>query len=247
MDFQSKNVFITGGAGEIGIEVASLLVSMGARVFLTDLRADKLAEAASSVARLGGRKVAFSPADVSISSSVEAAVAACADQAAGGIHGVVNAAGIYPEAPVESMSDQQWSEVLRINLDGTFFVCRAVQKHLAADSSIVNLTSIAAHRGSVRHSHYAAAKAGVLGFSRSFAQEVAPRTRVNCVSPGPVDTAMIRPLMSQAGEKILAATPMRRICRADEVAKAVAFLLSDWASFITAETLHLNGGHYIYG
>jgi len=245
IDFSGKTVLITGGAGEIGLEIARLLIACGGRVHLVDLNPERLLSVTQS---LGGSSTAtYSVADVADSAAVKNAVEECAHVANGAVDGAVNAAGIYPEIAVAEMGDREWREVLDINLSGTFYVCRSLIQHFRTGSSVVNLTSIAAHRGSVRHAHYAAAKAGVLGFSRSLAQELAPNVRVNCLSPGPVDTAMIRPLMEKAGDKILAATPLRRICRADEVAKVTTFLLSDWASFITGETVHLNGGHYIYG
>lgn len=244
MAFEGRNALVTGGAGGIALAVAQLLLSLGGRVFLTDRDAEGLDRA--RVALGAGDRVATACADITVSEAVNEVVRRSA-QHFGSIDILVNSAGVFPETSVADMTDHEWRRVHAINLDGTFHACRAAAAEMGEGASIVNITSIAAHRGSVRHAHYASSKAGVLGLSRSLAQELAPRIRVNCVSPGPVDTPMIRQLWGTAGDKILAATPLRRICTPDEVAKAVVFLASDWASFITAETLHVNGGHYIYG
>ncbi len=244
LEFEGKVAFITGGAGGIAGAVSELLLSLGAHVFLTDVDDNALEQALIRHDR--SARVHSAVADITDSSDIDRVLNLC-HRTLGGLDIVVNAAGIFPEQAVAGMTDDQWRRVHSINLDGTFFVCRSAAGLLRDKGSIVNITSIAGHRGSVRHAHYASSKAGVLGFSRSLAQELAPRIRVNCVSPGPVDTPMIRELWNEGASKILAATPLRRICTPEEVAKSVAFLASDWASFITAETLHINGGHYIYG
>jgi 3-oxoacyl-[acyl-carrier protein] reductase len=112
--------------------------------------------------------------------------------------------------------------------------------------SMVHIASVAGHRGSRQHAHYATAKAGVLGLARSLAQEFAPRNiRVNSVSPGIIDTPMVNDLMRGKGDYILASTPLGRMGTPDEVAGVIAFLASDLASFVTGETVHVNGGYYI--
>ncbi|MES3003808.1 MAG: SDR family NAD(P)-dependent oxidoreductase [Pseudomonadota bacterium] len=244
LGLKGKVALITGGAGAIAAATARLFLAHGAAVFLTDRDGETLAALREELAPAGGAGVFV--ADITDSRQVAQAIDRCASTH-GGIDCLVNAAGIFPEQRFDRMDDEQWRRVHAVNLDGTFYACRAAVPHLREGGSIVNITSIAAHRGSVRHAHYASSKAGVLGLSRSLAQELAPRIRVNCVSPGPVDTPMIRELWDAASEKILAATPLRRICTPQEVATAVGFLASNWASFISAETLHVNGGHYIYG
>jgi 3-oxoacyl-[acyl-carrier protein] reductase len=244
IEFEGRTVLITGGAGGIALATARRLLTLGARIFLTDRDAEGLERARRELG--GGESVAVGCADITASEQVDEVVRRCANDF-GALYALINSAGVFPEVGVADMTDREWRQVHAINLDGTFYACRAAAPLMADGGSIVNITSIAAHRGSTRHAHYASSKAGVLGFSRSFAQEMAPRVRVNCVSPGPVDTPMIRQLWDAAAQKILASTPLRRICTPEEVATAVVFLASDWASFITAETLHVNGGHYIYG
>jgi 3-oxoacyl-[acyl-carrier protein] reductase len=112
---------------------------------------------------------------------------------------------------------------------------------------VVNIASMAGHRGSYQHAHYAAAKGAVLSFTRSLALELAPRVRVNAVSPGLIDTPMVRPLMAARGPQLIEQTPLKRLGTSEEVARVIAFLCSDWASFITGETVHVNGGLYIVG
>ena len=135
--------------------------------------------------------------------------------------------------------------VLSVNLDGVFYTCRAAIPHFSETAAIVNVASMAGHRGSVGHADYAAAKGAVLNFSRTLAMELAPRVRVNSVSPGLIDTPMVRGLMDANGAALIAGTPAKRLGTPQEVARVVAFLASDWASFVTGETVHVNGGLYI--
>jgi 3-oxoacyl-[acyl-carrier protein] reductase len=145
------------------------------------------------------------------------------------------------------MTDAAWRACLAVNLDGTMALCRAAVPHMGEGGAIVTLASIAGHRGSAGHAHYAAAKGGVLAFTRSLAAELSPRgIRANAVSPGLIDTPMIAAMMAERGPSLVAQTPLRRLGTAAEVAGAVLFLASDLASFVTGETLHVNGGLYIH-
>ena len=124
------------------------------------------------------------------------------------------------------MSEAEWRQSIAINLDGVFHSCRAAMPHLAEGSAIVNIASMAGHRGSYAHAHYAAAKGGVLSLSRSLALELAPRTRVNAVSPGLIEGPMVQPLIARKPE-LIQNTPMKRLGTAEEVAGVVAFVLQD--------------------
>ncbi|WP_323030165.1 SDR family NAD(P)-dependent oxidoreductase [Castellaniella sp.] len=243
ISFTGKTVLITGAGGGIGREAARLMAGAGARVALCDLTAGPLDALAAELAPAAGG-VSTHVADVS---DAQACQALARDVAArhGGIDCLVHSAGIYPEQRVQDMSDAQWRKLMGINLDGTFYMCRAAIPHLTDGSAIVTLSSLAGHRGSFGHAHYSASKGAVSSFSKSLALELAPRTRVNIVAPGIIATAMSEPLVRQKGQTLLDATPMKRFGTAAEVAGVIAFLCSDLAAFVTGETMHVNGGLYI--
>jgi 3-oxoacyl-[acyl-carrier protein] reductase len=242
IDFTGKVLMLTGAASGIGAAVATLFHAHGASVVLTDRQADALAALAS---RLGSAdRVLTLPLDVTVPGDVDAAL----DQAArrvGGIDHRVPAAGIFRPAPIAAMSDAQWRETMAVNLDGVFHTCRAAVPHLRDGGAIVNIASVAGHRGSVSYTHYSATKGAVLAFTRALAQELAPRLRINAVSPGIIATPMTDHLVRERGERLVVNTPMGRTGTAHEVAGVIAFLCSDLASFITGETIHINGGLYI--
>jgi 3-oxoacyl-[acyl-carrier protein] reductase len=165
----------------------------------------------------------------------------------GSLDFLVTGAGIYREQLIEGMTDEQWRETLAVNLDGVFFTCRAAAPLLNEGGAVVNVASMSGHTGSYMHGHYAATKGAVLAFTRTLALELAPKVRVNAVSPGLIDTPMVGRLMDLQGDRLLDMTPLKRLGAPEEVGKVVAFLCSDWASFITAETIHINGGLYVSG
>jgi len=248
MDFHNKVVVVTGAMGGIGRAICRLFLDLGASVVMSDLT-ETSAQTDIGVVRKPGpvaERLFFCRADVSVPTDCNALAAYCQKQF-GRVDYLVSGAGIYREQLVETMTDSQWRESLAINLDGTFYCCRAMIPLLRDGGAIVNLTSIAAHRGSYAHAHYAATKGALLSFSRSLALELAPRIRVNCVSPGLIETAMIRPRLEKEGAGFVEPTALKRLGQPEEVAKSIAFLCSDWASFITGETLHVNGGLYMAG
>jgi 3-oxoacyl-[acyl-carrier protein] reductase len=243
IDLSGRVLVLTGAAGGIGAAIAALFRRAGARILLSDREAP---EALAHRLDPAGRDVAAVTCDVTRTASADAMVAAAVARF-GRIDIVVPGAGVYPDATVEEMTDEAWRHCLAVNLDGTMAVCRAAVPHMAAGSAIVTIASVAGHRGSRGHSHYAAAKGGVLAFTRSLAAELAPRgIRANAVSPGIIDTPMITRMMQERGPSLVAQTPMQRTGTAEEVAGAVLFLASDLASFVTGETLHVNGGLYIH-
>jgi 3-oxoacyl-[acyl-carrier protein] reductase len=245
ISFQHKTVVITGATGGIGRATAQLMHASGAGIALCDLSVSSLEALRVELAATGGSGLISShPLDVSDSTACDATLR---DITA--IHGpvdhLVNAAGIYPEQKVEHMTDQQWRALMSVNLDGTFYMCRAALPHLRENSSIVNLSSMAGHRGSFAHAHYAASKGGVSSLSKSLARELAPRTRVNIVAPGIIATPMIEQLVREKGAALIGDTPMKRYGTARELAGVIAFLCSELASFVNGETVHVNGGLYI--
>lgn len=243
ISFKGQTVLITGAAGGIGRAVALQMAGAGATIALSDINQAALDALAAEIRALG----AVASVHITDVGNQDDCLRTAADvaQQHGGIDHLVHSAGIYPEVLIKDMSAEQWRRLMQINLDGTFFICQAVIPHLRERSSIVNLASVAGHKGSYAHAHYSASKGAVSSFSKSLALELAPRTRVNIVAPGIIETPMTADLLRAKGQALLDATPLRRFGTADEVAGAIVFLCSDLAAFVNAETIHVNGGLYI--
>jgi 3-oxoacyl-[acyl-carrier protein] reductase len=241
-DFSGKTVLVTGAGGEIGMAVARRFAQAGANLVLTDLDPSTIAEVK---AEPSARIIALRQDVTRLDDAMD--VAAKGAAAFGGFDVVVTSAGLYQHAPFGAMRTETWDAGISVNLDGVFLTLKALHPHLRSPGSIVNVASMAAHRGSFEHSQYAAAKGGVLALTRSLARELAPGIRVNAVSPGLIDTRMIRQLADDQLSRLVSDTPLHRLGTADEVAQAVLFLSSPAASFITGEVLHVNGGLHMAG
>ncbi|MFS8979931.1 SDR family oxidoreductase [Cupriavidus necator] len=243
-DFASRTLLLTGANGGIGREVARLFHAGGANLVLTDLDADGLASFARGLS--DPDRIVALPMDAASPDDSARAVATAVERF-GGIDFLVPSAGLYQAQPVAEMTDAQWRQTLGINLDGVFYLIRRAIPVLREGSAIVNLTSVAAHRGAYSNAHYAASKGALLSLTRSLARELGPRTRVNAVSPGIIETPMTAELVRARGAESVEQTPLRRLGHPREVASAIAFLCSGAASFITGEVLHVNGGLYMAG
>jgi 3-oxoacyl-[acyl-carrier protein] reductase len=242
-DFSGKVLLLTGANGGITRSIAQTFFDLGANCLLTDLD-EAGTQAFAQELDPTGKRVIAAKQDATKSEDADKAVAA-AKAAFGKIDYVVTGAGLYLDQMIHDMTDAQWRQAVGVNLDGVFYTCRAAIPLLADGGAIVNIASMAGHRGSYMHTHYATAKGAVLTFSRSLALELAPRIRVNSVSPGLIDTPLIQPLLKVRGPLLIEQTPLKRLGKPEEVARTIAFLCSDWASFITGETVHINGGLYI--
>lgn len=243
-DLTGKVALLTGANGGIPRATAALFRRLGAHLVLTDLDPAVLEEFGKSLPAAEGR-ILTARVDVTNREQVNEAVA-MAGREFGGIDILVTGAGLYVEQEVPAMSDEDWRRTIGVNLDGVFYACRAAMPLLRKGGSVVNIASMAGHRGSVRHAHYAACKAAVLAFTRSLVHELSPRgVRANCVSPGIIATPMTEAIMAQNGAALIAATPMKRFGTPEEVASVIAFLASDAAAFVTGETIHINGGLYM--
>ncbi|MCQ6272311.1 SDR family oxidoreductase [Pseudarthrobacter sp. R1] len=242
---------ITGGASGIGLAFACRWIREGGRAALLDLRPDAVT---SAVEQLGGPDVAVGrAADVSESASVEKAVQQIADSTGGAIDAVVNCAGIARPAMAASSTDSEWSGLVDIHLNGTMRVNRAAYPFLLESkrAAIVNLSSVAATSGMPGRSSYCAAKAGVEGLTKALAVEWAgDKIRVNAVAPGYVNSAMTAGLVAAGSlrlEPVLTRTPMSRLAEPEEISAAIFFLASQESSYITGQTLYVDGGMTVDG
>ena len=244
-DFNNRVLLLTGANGGIGREVAKLFYQCGAFLVLTDLDGDGLADFSLELDASGERVVTLWMNAANPEDSAKAVQLAI--DRFGGIDFLVPSAGLYQSQPIRQMTDEQWRQTLGINLDGVFYLCRRAIPALRANSAIVNLTSIAAHRGAFSNAHYGTSKGGLLSLTRALARELGPKTRVNAVSPGIIETPMTQALIATRGSDSVEQTPLKRLGQPSEIASVIAFLCSSGSSFITGEVLHVNGGLYIAG
>ena len=234
---------VTGGARGIGRAIAARLAADGAKVAIVDW-ADAGADTARELQQATGRPTTFVKADVSKEAEARAAVAAV-ETALGPVDILVNNAGITRDGLLLVMDEADWDAVLAVNLKGAFLMSKAVLRGMIKRrrGSIVSISSVVGRRGNAGQANYAAAKAGLIGLTKSLAREVASRdVRVNAVAPGYIETDMTAALDEAARNTIISQIPLRRIGTPEGVAEAVAFLAGDSASFITGAVLAVDGG-----
>ncbi len=243
--FAGKYILVTGSSRGIGAAIAHHLASEGARVAITYSGGQAAAERV--LAALPGTGHIALQLNVTDEASVASVFETIAKDF-GQLDGLVNNAGITKDQILLRMKTEDFQSVIDTNLKGTFLCTRSAVKIMikARKGSIVNITSVIGEMGNAGQSNYAASKAGVEGFSKSIAQEVASRgIRVNCVAPGFIVTEMTDALTDQQKESILSKVPLKTLGDTDDVAKATSFLLSDESKYITGQTLSVNGGLYI--
>jgi 3-oxoacyl-[acyl-carrier protein] reductase len=239
-DLSGKSALITGASGGIGGAIARQLHASGANVGLSGTRVDALETLA---AELGGR-CAVLPCDLGDGVGV-AALIAQADEALGAVDIVVNNAGLTRDNLALRMKDEDWEMVMAVNLTAAFRLSKAALRGMMKRrwGRIVNITSIVGVTGNAGQTNYAASKAGIIGFSKSLAQEVASRNiTVNCLAPGFVQTPMTDALDDAQRENLLAAIPAGRLGMVEDIAAGALYLASEEAAYITGQTLHINGG-----
>ncbi|MEM0977286.1 MAG: 3-oxoacyl-[acyl-carrier-protein] reductase [Pseudomonadota bacterium] len=239
-DLSEKKALVTGASGGIGREIARALHEQGASVALSGTRIDPLNELKDSL----GDGAYVTPCNLSDAEAV-AALPGQASEAMGGLDILVNNAGITRDNIFMRMSDEEWSQVIDVNLTSTMRLMKAVLRPMmkARWGRIINITSVVGAIGNPGQVNYAASKAGMTGMTKAYAQEVATRgITANCVAPGFIETAMTADLGDAVTEKMLGMIPQGRMGTPAEVGAAVAFLSSNEAGYITGQTLHVNGG-----
>ncbi len=238
-DLTGKRALVTGATGGIGGAIAKALAAQGATVAVSGTRPEALGAIAAD---LGGAPVL--PCNLSDSAAVEALIPA-AEEALGGLDILVNNAGLTRDMLSMRMKDEEWDQVLAVNLTAAFRLSRAALKGMMKRryGRIVGITSIVGVTGNPGQANYAASKAGMIGMTKSMAAEVASRgITVNCVAPGFITTAMTDKLADKQKEALLGHIPAGRMGEADEIASAVVYLSSAEAAYVTGQTLHVNGG-----
>jgi 3-oxoacyl-[acyl-carrier protein] reductase len=245
---KGKVAIVTGGGRGIGREIALALAAQGANIVLVDVDEKTLKEAEAEVSARGGSalggKAMSIKADVTSSADMEK----LADEAMakfGSIDILINNAGITRDNLIMRMKEDEWDKVLTINLKGTFNCTKAVSRYMMKQRSgrIVNIASVIGIAGNVGQANYAASKGGVIAFTKSAAREFAPRNiNVNAVAPGFIQTAMTDVLKEDVKSKMMERIPLARLGTPKDVADAVMFLVSDASSYITGQTIVVDGG-----
>jgi len=239
-DLSGRTALVTGASGGIGAGIATALHRQGATVTLSGTRREALDALAATL----GERVHVVPADLSDRASVETLVPA-AEAAMGSLDILVNNAGLTRDGLFLRMKDEDWDNVLAVNLTAGFLLARAALRGMMKrrHGRIIGITSVVGVTGNAGQGNYAASKAGMIGMSKSLAAEVASRNiTVNCIAPGFIETAMSAELNDKQKEGILASVPMGRLGSVNEIAAAAVYLASGEAAYVTGQTLHVNGG-----
>ena len=243
MEFKGKTSLVTGASQGIGETIALELSKDGAEVLMLDVQKGKVEGAAEKIRERGGKATAYY-ADVSNTEQISEVVKRMI-QNHEQIHHVVNNAGITRDNLLMRMKEEEWDSVLAVNLKGVFNISQAVIRHMMGYryGRIVNVSSVVGLMGNAGQANYSASKAGVIGFTKSLAREVASRgITVNAVAPGYIATAMTKNLPDAVKQKVEDIIPMKKFGLPEDVANAVRFLLSDKAAYITGQVLGINGG-----
>ena len=239
-DLSGKSALVTGASGGIGGAIARALHAQGAAVGLSGTRVEALETLAAEL----GERAQVLPCDLSDPEACQA-LPGRAEAALGGLDVLVNNAGLTRDNLAVRIKDEDWKLVLEVNLAAAFRLIRASLRGMMKRrwGRIIGITSVVGVTGNPGQANYAASKAGMIGMSKSLAQEVASRSiTVNCVAPGFIETVMTEALDPRQQEKLLGTIPVGRLGSSNDVAACVAFLASDEAAYVTGQTLHVNGG-----
>ena len=242
ISFKNKNILITGATGGIGNELIKKFFTLGANIVATGTKSEKL-----DIIKKKYTSIKILKFNISEHSRIEEFIDNIVLEL-GGLDILINNAGINADNLSIRMKDEEWKKVIDINLTSTFLLCKYSIKKMLKNKfgRIVNITSIVGHTGNIGQSNYAASKAGIIGMSKSLAIEYAKKNiTVNCVSPGFIISDMTMSIAEKAKIYLTSRIPMGKFGTGEDVSNSVAFLSSDQASYITGETIHVNGGMYM--
>ena len=245
-DLNGKVAIVTGGSRGIGKAIASELASAGAKVMITSRKAEVCEEAVKEITEATGGDLAFEAGNAGRIEDIERAVQATLSTF-GSVDILINNAGITRDNILIRMKQEEWDEIINTNLNSVFKMSKAVLRGMMKKKAgrIISITSVVGSMGNSGQANYAAAKAGIMGFTKSLAREVGSRgITVNTVAPGFIQTDMTAKLPDEQKEVLFSQIPMARLGSVEEIAQAVLFLAGDGGSYITAQTLHVNGGMY---
>ena len=242
INFKNKNILITGASGGIGNELVNKFTSLGANVLGSGTKVEKL-----DILKKNFPNIKIKKFNIEDHSRIEEFINEVTLEL-GGLDIVINNAGMTKDNLSLRMKDEEWKKVIDINLTSTFLLSKyAIKKMLKTKyGRVVNITSVVGHTGNTGQANYSASKAGIIGMSKSLANEYAKKNiTVNCVSPGFIDTSMTSNIAEKVNLYLTSRIPMGRLGTAKDVSNCVAFLSSEQASYITGETIHVNGGMYM--
>ena len=242
INFKNKKILITGASGGIGSEIVKKFVSLGGDVLGTGTKAEKL-----DLIKKQYQNIKVKKFDISEHSRIEEFIDDVALEL-GGLDVLINNAGTNVDNLSLRMKEEEWKKVIDINLTSTFLLAKHAIKKMLKNKfgRVVNITSVVGHTGNLGQSNYAAAKSGIIGMSKSLALEYAKKNiTINCVSPGFIVSDMTMNIAEKVRLYLTSRIPMGKLGTGEDVSNCVAFLSSDQASYITGETLHVNGGMYM--
>jgi len=242
INLKNKKVFITGGTSGIGLSILENFYKLEADIFTIGTNVENLKTIQNNFP-----KIKTSNFNLENHQKIEELVKE-AKEKLGGLDIVINNAGITKDNLAIRMSDEEWNKVININLTAVFLICKySIKVMMKQDSgSIINISSIVGHTGNFGQANYSSTKAGIIAMSKSLAKEYAKKNiRVNCISPGFIDTKMTKSINEEFKKKLIENIPMGKLGNGNDIANCAIFLASDLSSYITGETIHVNGGMYM--
>ena len=242
INLKNKKVFITGGTAGIGLSILESFYKLEADIFTIGTNVENLKTIQSNFPKI--KTVNF---NLENHQKIEELVKEAKDKL-GGLDIVINNAGITKDNLAIRMSYEEWNKVININLTAVFLICKySIKAMMKQDAgSIINISSIVGHTGNFGQANYSSAKAGIVAMSKSLAKEYAKKNiRINCISPGFIDTKMTKNINEEFKKKLIENIPMGKLGTGNDIANCALFLASDLSSYITGETIHVNGGMYM--